>query len=412
MKKCTVLTTLILLTFLISTPIHAKWWIFGQGNDEVSIKYLYVNDFSYDEGTEEITLYRSFLSDGNITIRGKASVKKGSIGSVQISLDKKATWNKARLSKDGAFEYIFKPEAGKSYEMYVKILDTSGKTNDVDETRRVIKISEEDIRAAILEVLNQLTETYMAENASKFMEYVSENFDGDDLVLDNAIRKDFSIFDNIDLRFRLYNVASGPKGRVYASISYNRFVVGTRDGASYKDKGITEFSFIPEGKGLKVKSMKHPIIFGVSDAANVGTGVVVAGLDEDILTVDPRGQISLKPVSEAVNEDDDETGGVASGIPTPQNLRIVEGTKHHRILLDFDWDWDMQDLADYELIVEEAHSSDGPWSEELRIPGDDTYIHLTTDAIAQEATILFYRIKLTRSGAVGAPSNVVAWDNN
>lgn len=406
---------LLLLTFLIlflAVPVQAKWWIFGQSNDEVVIKYLYINDLSYDEGTEEITLYEEFLEKGYVIIKGKASVKKGRIGTVQITTDGKGTWKKAVLSKDGAFEYKFTPETDKSYEMYVKILDTSGKSNDVEDTRRVVTVSTQDIRGAVLEVLNKLAEAYSNENTAQFMTIVSDDFDGDAVILDRALNKDFSIFENIDLRFRIYNIASGSKGRVYASISFNRFLVGTRDGVSYSDKGLTEFSFVSEGKGLKVKSMKHPIIFGVSDAANVATGIVVSGVDDEIITVNKRGEISLQPFSEVLNPTEGgEEGDDLNGIPTPENLRIVGGQLHHMVDLEFDWERTWGDLNEYEVIVEESHSSDGPWTEVDRRPGD-TFLRITTDAIAQDSTILYYRVKLVKSGSIGNPSNVVAWDNN
>lgn len=413
MKKFSLFTTLTLVIFLISTQAYAKWWIFGQSQDEIAIPYLYINNISFDEGGEEITLYKQYLEEGNVVIKGKASLKKGNIGSVQISTNAKETWQKAELAKDGAFVFKFKPEAEKTYEIFIKILTTSGKSNDVDDTRKVLTVSSQDMRAAVSEVLDKLTEAYISENPTGFMQYISDDFDGDFTILDRAIRKDFSLFDNIDIRFVLNSIASGTKGRIYVTVTFNRFLTGARDGQSYSDRGMTEFSFVSEGKGLKVKSMKNPIIFGLSDAANVGTGTSLNGLDDDVITVDPRGQISIKPFSDAINDDDDDDdqGGDQNGIPTPTNLRVVGGMKHHFIELEFDSVLTMDDLIAYETIIEEAFSPSGPWTEALRKPGD-TYAQFTTDAIAQEAAILYYRARLSRDGAVSAPTNVIAWDNN
>ncbi len=414
MKKCTILTALILSIFLLSIQVQAKWWIFGQNQDEITLSYLYINNISFDEGGEEITLYRQYLEEGNIMIKGKASIKKGGIGSVQISIDGKESWKKAELSKDGAFVLKFKPEIEKAYEIYVKILTTSGKSNDFEETRKIVTVSNQDIRAAVSEVLNKLTESYMSKNAIGFMDFISDDFAGDFTLLDRAVRKDFSLFDNIDLRFVLTTIASDSKGGVYAAITYNRFLIGARDGQTYSDKGMTEFSFIPEGRGLKVKSMKNPLIFGLSDAANIGTGTVL-GSDEPIISVDSRGNINLKPLSQTAGDSDDSgiggDSGDVNGIPTPENLYISDGTKHHYIDLEFDWTGTWDELMLYEVIVEEAFSENGPWTEVDLRPGDN-FIRITTDAIAQQAAILYYRVRLTRDGKTGAPSNVATWDNN
>jgi hypothetical protein len=399
MKKINVLALFTIIFFLISTHVQAKWWIFGQSQDEISIPYLYINNISYDEGGEEITLYKQYLDEGNIVIKGKGSLKQGSIGSVQISTDGKESWQKAELSKDGAFMYRFKPETGKKYELYVKVLNTSGKANNFEETRKFITVSDQDMKAAVIEALNKLTEAYMAENPAAFMENVSNDFAGDFTILDRAIRKDFTLFDNIDLRFTLTGMASGAKGGIVVTITYNRFLLGTKSGQSYRDRGMTEFVFVPEENGLKVKAMKYPLIFGLSDAGNVATGVIQGSPDEMTITVDGQGTVTLKPFFQAVNQlNGDEDDGDQSGIPTPTNLRVVDGRKHHFVALEFDTPLSMDDLMDYELIVEEAYNPNGPWEEVERKPGD-TYAQITTDAIAQEAVVLYYRVRLDKGGS-------------
>lgn len=203
---------------------EAKWWIFGVSEDEVTVKYLYLNNTSYDELGQKVTLYRETLEGGNITIRGKATVKTGNIANVRISTNNKESWEKARLSRDGSFEYIFRPELNKTYTILVEIMDTRGKTNDIEATRKEITVSDRNITAMVKEVLEAMAEAYRREDAGKFMSYVAEDFAGDAVNLDRAIRKDFSLFDNIDLRFTINNVASGGKG-IVVSIKFSRSLV-------------------------------------------------------------------------------------------------------------------------------------------------------------------------------------------
>ena len=63
------------------------------------------------------------------------------------------------------------------------------------------------------------------------------------------------------------------------------------------------------------------------------------------------------------------------------------------------------------LSLKKPSLENGPWTEVDLRPGDN-FIRITTDAIAQQAAILYYRVRLTRDGKTGAPSNVVTWDNN
>lgn len=285
--------------FLNQLVSEAKWWIFGVSEDEVTIKYLYLNNASYDELGPKVTFYRETLEGGNIIFRGKATVKTGSIASVRISTNNKESWENAKLSSDGTFEYMFRPELNKTYIVLVEIMDTRGKTNEIEATRKEIVVSERNMLAIVREVLENMADAYKKEDSGRFMNYVSEDFAGDLINLDRAIRKDFSLFDNIDLRFTINNIASGSKG-IVASINFNRSLVSSSTGRLLSDKGITEFVFKHGDAGLKVYSMKNPLIFGLSDAANVATGVVQSPTNELTIVVDERGNVDKKPFDQAI----------------------------------------------------------------------------------------------------------------
>lgn len=248
---------------------HAKWWIFGKSKEEVGIKYMTINSVSAEETASKITLFKDMLPEGRITIKGKAS--GGQIGSVRVSIDGKASWNEAKFSENGAFEYSFTAEAGKKYDVFVEITNTAGKTNRPEETAKTIEISQENFKAKITETLNSLFEAYNSENQSKFMSYVSDNFAGDRDFLELAIKKDFNALSDIKLRYSINNFALG-SGKAYVSLTYNRMFFINRTGQSSTDSGITEMVFeLKDGKPL-LYSMKKPLLFGLSDAENVATG--------------------------------------------------------------------------------------------------------------------------------------------
>jgi hypothetical protein len=49
MKKFKLLAVFTIIFFLVSTHVHAKWWIFGQSLDEIK-SLPFINIFSFDKG--------------------------------------------------------------------------------------------------------------------------------------------------------------------------------------------------------------------------------------------------------------------------------------------------------------------------------------------------------------------------
>lgn len=292
------LVILIMLALLPATG-HAKWWIFGQAENEISTRYLYLNGVSYDELGDKVTIYRETLQNGQVTLRGKAATSSSAVGSVQVSTTDKESWEKARKASDGSFEYSFRPETGKTYVLYVKIIDTTGKTNDVDATRKEITISGQNISTLIRQALDELMAAYMAEDPARFMALVSEDFAADPTILDRAIRRDFTAFDNIDLRHTINNVTAA-NGKIYAGFTFSRRLTSTRSGQTLTDKGSSEFIFSLGEKGPLVSSMKNPLIFGLSDASNVATGTVNTGTNEPVIIVTSSGDVITQPFSDAI----------------------------------------------------------------------------------------------------------------
>lgn len=269
MKKMNVLV-LFFLILLLSSKAEAKWWIFGASEGEVMINYLYLNKVSYEEMGSKVTLYKEMLPDGMIVMNGKATVKKAKIGSIRVSINNKESWEEAGFSEGGAFEFRFKPELNKTYTIYIEVMDTRGKTNDIEATRKEIIISEQNIQDIVKDIINKMIDAYKSEDVNRFMSYISEDFAGENL--DLAIKKDFSAFNNIDLSYTLNNVATSEKGMIFVSLNYNRSVTSTKSDKTLTDNGNTEFVFKMEDIGPRVFSMNNPLIFGLSDAGNVATG--------------------------------------------------------------------------------------------------------------------------------------------
>lgn len=320
MQRKIALSALILISFL--TSAHAGWWIFGQGANEVKINYLYVCGAAMDEAGPRVKIPRSSLKNGQALVKGRASVRRGTIGAVQVSLAAPADWQKARLSADGTFEFSFAPETGRTYKFSVKAMDTAGKTSDAAATEREIEFTDMDIRAEIVKALDALIAAYRAETPAAFMAHVSPDFAGDAAILDTAVRKDFSALSEIRLAYTLSGIASGQAGRTAASINYRRQVISSRDGQPYSDSGTTEFVFKRGEDGYQVYSMKNPLIFGLTLASDVGTGTTPQPPGgDDIIIITGGGTITTVPPEDI----DDITSEPYYPIAASSNITLNTG---------------------------------------------------------------------------------------
>lgn len=322
-------TALLLLVVWLfaATSAQAGWWIFGKkAPDGVQFRELTINTLSFEETDTEITLYRDALPNGLVRIAGQATSSNGKIGSVQVSTDAQATWQKAKLTKSGVFEFTFTPTMGTPYTVCVKAIDTTNTTNDLAATKKVVTVVERDLRKEVQASLDAMVAAYCAEQPTQFMACVSENFTADDAVLDRAIRSDFSLFDNIDLRCTVSSLATGKGGNLYVAVTYTRFLVAKANGKTYKDTGVTEFVFAAEGGGWKIYAMKMPLLFGVSAPADVATGVVRAAENTAVIVVTPKNDVQIVNIKDAEK--------IAQGEPTSDPIPIITVTMRYTGAID------------------------------------------------------------------------------
>lgn len=309
MKKFTILILFMTLALFASVgQVQAKWWIFGKSSDEVSLNYMHINKISYEDMNGKAVFFKDSLPKSNeITINGKASVKKSKIGAVMVSLDNKETWDKAKLNDNGSFEYKFYADTSKTYDFYLKAIDTTGKTNDIEKTYVQITFSNQDISALVRETLDKLFRAYQTENLVSFMTLVSDKFIPGSDILDSAVRRDFILFDYIKIEHFINNISQVSDGKIFVSFQYNRSVISTKTGQTFTDKGMTELVLKNEDGQLKLFSMKHPLMFGLSDASEIATGSVNQNSDEDTLVVGSDGSINVVPFNESLNDDGDSS---------------------------------------------------------------------------------------------------------
>lgn len=156
-------------------------------------------------------------------------------------------------------------------------------------------------QSALGHLLAQMTEAYEAEDAGMFMAHVAGDFTGGRMLMDAAVRDDFSFFDNIDLQVSISNFAAGDQGYIYISVTYARRVTSARSGRTLQDSGLTEMVFKAENRRPRLYALKNPLLFGLSDAENVASGTVNAGRNVRLLVVDDSGEAAVLPFDKAMS---------------------------------------------------------------------------------------------------------------
>jgi len=310
--KTKLLTLITVLLLILAPSLEAKWWIFGGGEEEVGFDYININALSFDDVNKEAVLLKESLDKGYLHVRGKAHSGQNPVGAITVSLDGAKTWQKAKFEKDGGFDFAFEPDLTQTYDIYVKVIDTAGKSNEIEDAHVKVSFSDMDFYALIGETLNKLKTYYEQEDDVNFMRYVSRDFEGDDMTLERALRKDFSALEDIRLDFTLNNVAmSGNK--YYASISFNRSVMASSTGTSYSDRGVTEFSFAVGEKGAMLLSMKNPLIFGLTYAADIASGTTSSAQNSQLyLSVSDSGNVIQRSLA-AIASDEGSSDYMTSG---------------------------------------------------------------------------------------------------
>ncbi len=162
--------------------------------------------------------------------------------------------------------------------------------------------------------LSDVAAAYQQKSLRDFMQNVSPDFLGDDYLLDRALRRDFLNFDYISLRFNVNSIQTDARGRAQVYVRYNRTVRAQKDGVTYSDHGVTQFTFhLKDGK-VKLYDVKYPVIFGVSEASMLATGEVRTAENVNILAVSRRGEVSVLPYNDARNLSDQSAVKRGTGI--------------------------------------------------------------------------------------------------
>ncbi|MCC5872809.1 MAG: hypothetical protein JJU22_10465 [Gammaproteobacteria bacterium] len=363
----------LLLVLLATLPLvaTAQWWRFGTDAGEPVFTDLLFNQIPALDAERKLELSRDDLESGRVIVRGRAEIGEGRIGRVEASLDAGVTWIEIPFNERGLFAFEFAPELDRLYPFRIRALSTTGvSSNELDHALdlTVARFSARDMVALAFE---QLIQRYAARDQSGFMGGVADDFVGNAQALDSALSNDFRIFDAIRIQPTIRRI-TGQGGRYQVNFQFERQVRSVRSGELFRDRATSSMIFVRGPEGYLLHEMAAPLIFGLSDAAELATFAEAESTGAEVIHVDADGGIDKRPLGAPRQPSAPAPNGLAI-----TNLRVVAADD---ILLTFRFDFprDIDEEAErlglndeeydelffrIEVLLEMASEESGPWTQ-------------------------------------------------
>jgi hypothetical protein len=113
------------------------------------------------------------------------------------------------------------------------------------------------------QLLDQLVAAYEAKNVRDFMALVSESYTGDADLLDRTIRRQFSQFTNMSIRYTFNNLTYDGKRKIFAAVTYSKGYTDVKTGKQVSRQGQTSMVFTLDKNVCLLDSMSKPALFGL-----------------------------------------------------------------------------------------------------------------------------------------------------
>jgi len=114
----------------------------------------------------------------------------------------------------------------------------------------------------VRESLDSLIAAFVNKNVRQFMELVSESYTGEASILESSVRRDYSAFTNIAIRYTFNNVTFDGRNMISASITFVRDHTVVKTGKQASIRKQTTLIFRREDGVYKLYSQKRPMLFG------------------------------------------------------------------------------------------------------------------------------------------------------
>lgn len=288
------------LLAVVGGNANAAWWEFGAHDDQPVIDELKFNTVDVSNAESDVVLAKDDLDNQRIVMRGRASVRDGQIGLVELSLDGGETWAPVELGERGSFTHDFVPEFNRPYEFRIRALTTTGKSTDIEDHSFTLEVVPVINTEEVVSAFRAMLDAYMTENRGEFMRRVANDFEGDRSALEDAVDDDFRWLDGIRIDINVSRVMRYDNTfQVY--FTFRRRAMSVATGQSFQDSSASTVSFTREEGDYRLSRIAAPPIFGVSNPGEVATSITEQAVGQNVLTLNPdTGAATTSPQGDSV----------------------------------------------------------------------------------------------------------------
>lgn len=117
----------------------------------------------------------------------------------------------------------------------------------------------------VRQALDLLIAAYEAKDSRRFSELVSERYTGEESILDTAVRRDFSTYHDLTIRYTVNNITlDSDGGKAFVAITYTRGWTDIKTSKTRSETRETSLVFIRENGAYKLYSQSRPLLFGLN----------------------------------------------------------------------------------------------------------------------------------------------------
>ncbi|MCK5685595.1 hypothetical protein KAJ27_15795, partial [bacterium] len=228
------------------------------------------------------------------------------------------------------------PVNNKQYKFILRI-----KTVDITEERinffptvTSITYRQIDTKMLIVESIKKIAEAYERKNFALFSRQISRDFLGNKNILEEGVRYDFDMFNNIRLAIFINRIAKS--GKLYlAETSWNKTQTSRKTMNEQKTKGKTNFIFILEDGLMKIQNLRGNLIYATLSPEIAQSSGLSQNVIEEIRIAKRQRKTTQPGAAETVSGDEDNDDPISptpSPTPTPipaadtNSSNIVSGT--------------------------------------------------------------------------------------
>lgn len=117
--------------------------------------------------------------------------------------------------------------------------------------------------ALVRQSLDRLIAAYEAKDSRGFSALVSERYTGEESILDTAVRRDFSTYHNLTLRYTVNNITLDDGGKAFVAVTVTRGWTDIKTSRTKNETGETSLVFVLENGVYKLYSQGRPPLFGL-----------------------------------------------------------------------------------------------------------------------------------------------------